>query len=190
MDSYGAVMKVAALVVAKSDSLKRDEAIVELPYWGWTKTIRFHFRQSRDLCKVVDSFKPDVIHVHGVLVPLQRAAVLCALQRKIPVVISVHGMLQPWLWQQHSADHYWIKRSYWNRVMMPVLNQASCIHAITQDEARNFENEFPLLPKIQIPNAINLDEFSPQQVKPEPERYILFLGRLHPVKGVDPMSLS
>lgn len=185
MGNHGEMMKVAALVVGKNDAPKMDGSIVELPYWGWTKTMRFHFRQARALAEVVDSFRPDVIHVHGVLVPLQRAAILCALQRRIPVVVSVHGMLQPWLWQQLSVVRFWVKRIYWRVIMRPVLKQASCMHAITQDEARTFDTEFPGISQILIPNAISLEEYGEQQGEPDSERYILFLGRLHPVKGVD-----
>lgn len=184
MRDCDAVIKVAALVVGRNDNQIADGAIVELPYWKWTRTMRFHYRQARAFADVVDDFQPDVIHVHGVLVPLQRVAVVCALRRKIPVVISAHGMLQPWLWQQLGSTRFWIKRMYWVVVMRQVLQKANYLHAITQDESQILGEEFPGIPQILIPNAISLEEFSASQSVPDTERYILFLGRLHPVKGV------
>ncbi len=185
ISSYGAVMKVAALVVEKNGVLKKDDAIVELPYWKWTKTLRFHLRQSRALAEVVKSFQPDVIHVHGVFVPLHCAAVLCATRRNIPVVISVHGMLEPWLWKQRGPFYYWLKRFYWNVMMKPAVKLASYVHVITQQEADTLTKEFPRVPQILISNAIDLTEYSAQQITPDAERYILFLGRIHPKKGID-----
>jgi glycosyltransferase involved in cell wall biosynthesis len=184
MGLNGAVMKLAALVVGKNEVAKQDGSIVELPYWNWTKTLRFHWLQASALADVVDNFQPDVIHVHGVLVPLQRAAVACAMKRKIPVVISVHGMLEPWLWRQRSVVHYWLKRLYWNVVMKSVLKSVDYVHVITQQEADTLSVELPKAPQILIPNAIDLAEFNPQQCAPDTERYILFLGRIHPKKGI------
>ncbi|MEY3760384.1 MAG: hypothetical protein RIR39_1875, partial [Pseudomonadota bacterium] len=184
MIGQGAVMKVAALVVGKNEVTQLDGSIVVIPHWKWTKTMRFHWRQSNALAAVVEDFQPDVIHVHGVLVPLQRAAVLCALKRKIPVAISVHGMLEPWLWRQRSLVHFWMKRFYWNAVMKPVLKNVNYVHVITKQEADTLSVEFPSAPQILIPNAIDLAEFNPQQTVPDEERYILFLGRIHPKKGI------
>lgn len=185
ISTFGVEVMIAAASVEDANQGNRQVFIAKLPNWVWTRTLRFHLRQASALSEVVSEFQPDVIHVHGVLVPLQRAAVACALKRKIPVLVSVHGMLEPWLWRQRGAAHYWLKRLYWNVLMKPVIKHATYVHAITRQEADTLSLELPNSPQILIPNAIDLAEFGLEQHAPDSERYILFLGRIHPKKGVE-----
>lgn len=181
----GAEAKVVAPAVERNGATESEEAVVELPCWGWTRTLRFHPGQARALAEIIDTFQPDVVHVHGALVPLQRTAVLCAVKKRISVILSVHGMLEPWLWKQRGALYYGVKRLYWNVLMKPALGQVAYVHAITHQEADTLAKEFPRVPQILIPNAVDLAEYASPQSAPDADRYILFLGRLHPIKGID-----
>ena len=180
---------VAALVIR--DVLHEDrEFVVSMPYWIWTRTLRFHVRQLPSMRGLLASFRPSVVHVHGVLSPLQALTVHCAARRNIPTILSVHGMLEPWLWRQSGVFYYGMKRLYWRLVMRPSLSQVTCLHAITQQEADTLAREFPGIPQVLIPNAIHIDEYSEQQSAPVQERTLLFVGRLHPKKGVDLLMRS
>ena len=68
--------------------------------------------------------------------------------------------------------------------MKPVLKNANYVHVITQQEADTLSVELPNSPQLLIPNAIDLTEFNSQQGSPDTVRYILFLGRIHPKKGI------
>jgi glycosyltransferase involved in cell wall biosynthesis len=149
------------------------------------RALRWHHRMCSFICKEIQFHHSDVVHVHGAMTFVQRSAVKAARKMSVPVVISPHGMLQPWLWRQRGMGYFLLKRLYWNMVMRPVLKQASYIHSITQQESESALHEFPGTPQIRIPNAIDVDEFEAVQVPPDPEHYLLFLGRLHPKKGVD-----
>lgn len=175
---------VAALVIR--DVLHQDrEFVVSMPYWNWTRTLRFHVGQLPSMRELLASFRPSVVHVHGVLSPLLALTAHCAARRNIPTILSVHGMLEPWLWRQSGGFYYGMKRLYWRLVMRPSLSQVTCLHAITQQEADTLAREFPGIPQVLIPNAIHMDEYSDQQSVPVQERTLLFVGRLHPKKGVD-----
>jgi glycosyltransferase involved in cell wall biosynthesis len=175
---------VAALVTR--DVLHTDrEFVVSMPYWNWTRTLRFHVGQLPSMRELLASFRPSVVHVHGVLSPFLALTVHCAARRNIPTILSVHGMLEPWLWRQSGVFYYGMKRLYWRLVMRPSLSQVTCLHAITQQEADTLAREFPGIPQVLIPNAIHMDEYSDQQSVPVQERTLLFVGRLHPKKGVD-----
>ena len=44
----------------------------------------------------------DVIHLHGIWMWVQWAAARAAYQQGKPFVLSVHGMLEPWIWHRQS----------------------------------------------------------------------------------------
>jgi len=177
-------IKVVTLVIDERDLVYFDH-VIALPYWLWTTPLRFHYAQTCKINDVIDSFKPDLVHVHGVFAWIQRASVLKALANKIPVVVSPHGMLEPWLWYQKGEVYFWLKRIYWNLFMKPVLSKVNFMHAITRMESETLLNEFGGIEQILIPNAIHMNEYSSRQIEPAENRFFLFLGRLHPVKGVD-----
>jgi len=152
----------------------------------------------------------DVIHLHGIWMWVQWAAARAARQQGKPFVLSVHGMLEPWIWHRQSWPHQLKKNLYWRLIAYPSLRKASLIHAISTIEADTLRNYFSAKgnragePKIEvIPHSLDLEtidrillesdsNFQPANPKPlrntnsnDHDPYILFLGRLHPVKGID-----
>jgi len=150
-----------------------------------TTKFKWHPRQKSYIKKVAQSFGAELIHIHGVFSPIQLSAIKAASELKIPVIVSYHGMLEPWLWMQKGAVYYWMKRVYWGLLIKPVMKRVDFVHAITDQESETLECEFPRVPQIKISNAIDLSEFSSNQMEPDVDRYLLFIGRLHPKKGVD-----
>ena len=178
--------KFKVLVALKKDVPSIDvDSVHEIPVNQSSKSLMWHENQSSFFYHQMARFFPEVIHVHGVFTFVQRNAVKVATQLKIPVVISPHGMLEPWLWKQKGILSYLLKRLYWLVVLRPVLKQVDFVHAITYQESETLGREFPGVPQIKISNAIDLSEYSSMQVAPDSDRYLLFIGRLHPKKGVD-----
>jgi glycosyltransferase involved in cell wall biosynthesis len=152
----------------------------------------------------------DVIHLHGIWMWIQWAAASAARQQSKPFVLSVHGMLEPWIWHRQSWPHQLKKNLYWNLMAYPAFRNASVIHAISSIEADTFKNYFSnkefrtgeakieVIPHsldletidhillesdsyFQVGNSDHLDNSNSNLQDP----FILFLGRLHPVKGID-----
>jgi glycosyltransferase involved in cell wall biosynthesis len=84
------------------------------------------------------------------------------------------------------------KLIYWRTVAYPAFRHIPLIHAVTPRERDELAQWFPGQSIKVIPNAIDLgamdalpanvgEESSPRVDEP----YLLFLGRLHPVKGID-----
>ena len=135
------------------------------------------------LRNAISEYAPEVVHVHGCFRGIQKSAVLAAKRHGVPVLLSPHGMLEPWLWKQKGRLYEWAKRAWWNVLLKPHLSKVDYVHAITRQEAETLRREFPGISQIRIPNAVEIGEF-PQEPA-DPYDYLLFLGRIHPKKGVD-----
>ncbi|RME60150.1 glycosyltransferase [Candidatus Parcubacteria bacterium] len=133
----------------------------------------------------LEDLSPDLIHIHGVFTGLQKTAVKVAKKQGIPTILSVHGMLEPQIWALLPPFVSLGKRWYWQKVLRPALRQVSWVHAITRLEGITLDKEFPDIPQVLIPNAIDLKNLPAPDRDMSPEKRIVFLGRLHPKKGVD-----
>jgi glycosyltransferase involved in cell wall biosynthesis len=121
----------------------------------------------------------SIFHIHGVWMHAQYTAAKIASKRNIPFVLSPHGMYEPWLWEDGKLK----KKLYFNVVSRSAFAKARYLHAITPEEQKNLQKLFPKTEVVCIPNAIEIEEMVERK---EPSRpYFLFLGRLHPKKGVE-----
>lgn len=132
----------------------------------------------------------DVVHIHGLWETLVRYASHCARIYSIPYVIAPHGMLDPWSLSQKS----WKKSVALALGYRQMLNQASLLHALNQDELALLQPLGIKAPAAVIPNGVEPGEVYPLPPKgtfrntlPELEDrpFILFLSRLHYKKGLD-----
>ncbi len=122
----------------------------------------------------------DIIHIHGVWMYPQYIAAKFAIQHQIPFLLTPHGMYEPFLWNKSKLK----KKIYFNLLSKPVFSKADAIHAITFNEKNNLKKLFQNSNIIEIPNLIDQNNF--KEIPPNlNEKYILFLGRLDPKKGID-----
>ena len=134
--------------------------------------------------------KYDLLHIHELWHHPHFTASKAARRASKPYVVSPHGMLSPWA-LGHKA---WKKRVYWLSVQRSILKRAAAIHALSDDEVnhirdRGLDNLVAL-----IPNGIDPGDYQAlpprdalYQLYPELEgkQVVLFLGRIHPIKGLD-----
>ena len=129
----------------------------------------------------------DIVHVHGLWMWPQWYSTRMAISCNKPALLTPHGMLESYIWERQAWYHQVKKRVYWMFFAYPAFKNCSKIHALTERESNTIRRYFPnqeieIIPhgiETNIPDAQNrqADEFS----KPP---YILFLGRIHPVKGI------
>jgi len=148
-------------------------------FWGWSGSLASTIRQT------IEKENIDLIHIHGIWMAAQWAALRVAREHGIPSVVSPHGMLTDWLWKTENILQKLKKKTYLGLVFKPALNPRTVFHAITPIEFESLNRQLPNNPKITIPNAINLVEEKSAQTNPEPEKQFLFLGRITPIKAVD-----
>jgi poly(glycerol-phosphate) alpha-glucosyltransferase len=136
------------------------------------------FGYSPGLRNCLTDKNPDILHVHGLWMYPSVVATAWSGNQK-PYIVSPHGMLDPWA----LNNSRWKKRIsallYENRH----LRGASCIHALNHAEAESVRAYGLKNPICVIPNGIALPELSASD-GPRRNRTLLYLGRLHPKKGL------
>jgi glycosyltransferase involved in cell wall biosynthesis len=140
--------------------------------------------------KVVASAKTaDVVHSHALWMIPGIYARQAAAQFGLPLVISPRGMLDPWALRRSRWRKWVAAAAYENRN----LRYAQVIHATSELEAQSIRRYGLRQPIAVLPNGIEIPsaELPPRAVLESrfPElrgkRWLLFLGRLDPKKGVD-----
>lgn len=96
----------------------------------------------------------------------------------IPLVVSPRGTLSTWAFGSGS----WIKQLFWPTVQRPALAATSCFHATAESESEDIRRLGFRQPVAVIPNGIDIPEMTPKSSIDT--RTLLFLGRIHPKKGL------
>jgi len=97
----------------------------------------------------------------------------------IPYVVSPRGTLSAWAMNSGSS----VKRLFWSLVQRPALSAVSCFHATAQSEYQDIRRMGFRQPVAVIPNGIDVPP--PYERSDGGTRTLLFLGRIHPKKGLD-----
>jgi poly(glycerol-phosphate) alpha-glucosyltransferase len=174
----GVPVSFVGLADGNSDADRpRDVAIdvTAVPRMG-----RGPFALAPGLGRALDRTDADLVHLHGLW--MQPSLSLAGWRRRTgkPTVISAHGMLDPWA-LRNSA---WKKRLAAAVFERANLSAASCLHALNEAEADAIRAFGLTNPVAVIPNGVDLP--TPEEHRPPPagRRVLLYLGRLHPKKGL------
>lgn len=131
---------------------------------------------------------PDVVHDNGLWRPHNHNLARLARQRRLPRIVSTRGMLEPW-----AIRHKRLKKAVaWRLYQRRDLAAADLLHATAATEAETLAGYGLGVPAALIGNGVPLPEPSaaaPGDLAGTSERVALFLGRLHPVKGL-PMLIE
>jgi glycosyltransferase involved in cell wall biosynthesis len=97
----------------------------------------------------------------------------------VPLVVSPRGTLGKAAFEGGSA----LKKLLWPLLQRPALDAVSCFHATAESEAAEIRGHGFGQPIAVIPNGIDVPTSARRQA--ERRREVLFLGRIHPKKGLD-----
>jgi glycosyltransferase involved in cell wall biosynthesis len=143
-----------------------DGAVV-FPIQGVDSWDRF----SWEACKVV--------HVNGLWNPFLHSALKNARRRGVPAVVSVRGMLEPW-----ALRHKALKKCFaWWLYQRRDLAGAVVLHSTSESETLSIRRKGLKNPICRIPNGVELP--ARDRCGGNRQRIVRFLGRLHPIKGLD-----
>jgi glycosyltransferase involved in cell wall biosynthesis len=149
--------------------------------WGWSRALESAINAK------VSRHRGTVVHLHGVWTASQWIAARAAARVGVPFVLSTHAMLQPWFWHEQGWKMWLKKTVYWRLVAEPAFRRATALHAITSDERSVLSSLLPGPRIVEIPNAVDTEDLESSAVSAvsRPDRIVLFMGRLHPQKGID-----
>ncbi|MDP3768931.1 MAG: glycosyltransferase, partial [Dehalococcoidia bacterium] len=121
----------------------------------------------------------DVLHSHGMW---QMNAVYpgwAAKRRGVKLVVSPRGAFSRWAMSHGS----WTKQVFWPLLQRPALERACCLHAASDAEYEDIRRLGFRQPVAVIPNGVDV----PLTARPRAssQRTLLYLGRIHPTKGID-----
>lgn len=133
----------------------------------------------RWLAQQATSRSVDIIHNHSLWMMPNVYPGIVAHRHKIPLAISPRGTLSTWARESGSV----LKRFFWPLVQKPALLATVCFHATAESEYEDIRRMGFRQPVAIIPNGIDMPEPTPKQ--DSTLRTLLFLGRVHPKKGLD-----
>lgn len=150
--------------------------------WGWSPGLRAALFRSA----------PDLLHLHGLFTWSSVLASGWAASPGHPSIVTPHGMLEPWALQNSR----WKKRLARVFVEDRNLRRARCLQALCPAEAANLRKLPVRNPIAVVPNGVDLAEIPSSRDRGAlgvafpaigGRRVLLFLGRIHPKKGLLPL---
>jgi len=119
----------------------------------------------------------DVFHIHGLWRMANIYPAGAAVGRGAKLFLSPHGMLGA----QALRFSSWRKKFFWALAQGRVARRADAFHATSEQEWRDIRAYGLRQPVVLLPNGVDL---RPVEAPADPP-YVLSLGRLHPIKGLD-----
>jgi glycosyltransferase involved in cell wall biosynthesis len=130
--------------------------------------------------------EPDLVHLHGIWGVGARATAAWARRTRRPVIISPRGMLDPWALRRSAAKKR-VSQWLWEGRL---LRDARFLHALNASEAESIRVAGWARPIVTIPNGTALPELGNSIPGNDGPRILLFVGRLHPKKGLEELIRS
>jgi len=143
------------------------------------------FGYSSGYAEFLNLYRPHLLHTHGIWIYSSLATHTYAKKNRIPYMISPHGMLDPWA-VRNSYWKKWIARHAYEDAH---LKGCTCLRALCESEAQAFRTYGLKKPITILPNGIDLPEkIEGEGLKTKSgnggKKSLLFLGRIHPKKGI------
>lgn len=170
----------------------------------WVEGVKVHYCAMTPFMPYIESLQlrrmvhhvvtaADVVHLNPMWQPLGLSVSHAATKHKVPYIYSLRGGVNEWSWARRKLKH----RIYWRLFESKQLANAAALHVTCEaerDEALTLgvgnDQEF-----VTVPNCIDTAEyvrdtnlraeFRERLGLTNEKRIMLFLGRLHPKKGID-----
>lgn len=121
----------------------------------------------------------SLIHNHSLWMMPNVYPGLVSSRNGLPLIVSPRGTLSEWAFSSGSK----FKKVFWPLLQKPALQATTCFHATANSEYEDIRRMGFRQPVAVIPNGVDIPP--PKHTSNKEIRTLLFLGRIHPVKGVD-----
>lgn len=141
----------------------------------------FNGKWKNTVVGLLAQVKPDVVHINCCWMPACTAVQSLAQKRGYKIVLTPHGMLEPWI----------IKRNYWTRKLPALMlyqktaiRKADCLQATAESERDNLL-KLGYNRNIKVVH-LGIDAEGIEMKKSwEKRKQLLFLSRVHVKKGIN-----
>jgi glycosyltransferase involved in cell wall biosynthesis len=148
--------------------------------------------RSGAMDRQLERLQPKIIHIHCMWESFVRTTAANARRRSIPYVISTHGMLHPYAIAQKR-----LKKWAYLTLFPQIIGGARELYSLNREEAAYVAKRFHCKSSV-LANGIDAAEYSRATPDLFYERFpqfahksfILFVGRIHPIKGIDQLIRS
>ena len=149
---------------------------------GWRGLGRFGFSLQLVRALAAASREADILHNHSLWSGPSTTSGLTATWGKASLITSPRGTLSP-VALTHSA---WKKRLF-RPLQWPALSKASLLHATSRMELEDIRSQSLRQQVAIVPNGIDVpDDLERRNVRSRGSvSRLLYLGRLHPIKGIE-----
>lgn len=149
--------------------------------WAVASGLAFRREMKRQIVRL----QPSIVHVHGLWHAVDHWSAAIARRHRVPLVIQPHGMLEAWALQHRGPRKQLAMALYQRRD----LEAANLLIASSPREAQSFRRLGLRGPIAVIPHGIRWPQDADGQAGGRRDdvprtRTVLFLSRLHPVKGL------
>lgn len=146
-------------------------------------SIRFGFSRAWVGAAIALAAKVDIIHINSLwMFPNIVPGLVTTPDQGAKLVVSPHGTLAPWAMNMSK----WKKRvAWWLLGQRLTLTRAACFHATAESEYEDIRRLGFRQPVAIIPNGIDIPALPLGEPRRGERSTLLFLGRVHRIKGVD-----
>ena len=179
-ESLRALNQDVTLISVQGDEVRSPVAYQRVfPYGLGPRRLGRSPAMRRWLLENVDAGRIELIHNHSLWMMPNVYPGQIVKNSKVPLIVSPRGTLSAWAMASGSR----IKRVFWPALQLPALRTAACFHATAISEYEDIRRLGFAQPIAILPNGIDVPP--PISRRKAAQRTLLFLGRLHPVKGID-----
>jgi glycosyltransferase involved in cell wall biosynthesis len=188
--SYGPLSHSVHLLSIGETDLPVQQPVRHLkarPSEGLTRLWRFASSYGAMCEDAIKRHNISTVHIHGFWMYPQFAAARAAQRLGVPTVLTNHGAIQ-WALRQRDVLGATKKRLYMTLMKDRLFRKITVQHAITQLDRDALHSFFPHGRIEIVPNFIDVQKVDRElgsTEERESEPYVLFVGRLHPTKGID-----
>ena len=173
------------LHVIKSAAQNYPFTLHEHAFWSTLERIGFSPSMKRALLAQTASGR-SIIHNHSLWMMPNVYAGIVAARNKLPLIVSPHGTVSAWA-LGHSARK---KKLMWWLGQQKTFAAARCFHATAESEYEEIRKMGYRQPIAVIPNGVDFPTVFRQSKRNGDKNQVLFVGRLHPKKGLDNLLAS
>jgi glycosyltransferase involved in cell wall biosynthesis len=188
---YGGPVAVAEEIVAElaTRGIRADlypPSARSIAPWTWNPLTKRRLRA--EISQRIS--ETDLVHIHGLWNMTGTLAAREAMKARIPYVITAHGMLDRWARRRSRLK----KAAYGWLFERNNLSKAAAIHFFNTEEKSEADEYGSGHRSFVIPNGVRVEAYADLASRRDSDRRnadgagevcVLFLGRLHPKKGLD-----